>query len=59
MPQNSKYYEKNKENYGKNGKIIGNGSFKIGNYKENSKIILEKSKDYWNNENIVIKKLTF
>ncbi|MBN2839056.1 MAG: hypothetical protein JXM74_09920, partial [Fusobacteriaceae bacterium] len=31
MPQNSKYYEKNKENYGKNGKIIGNGSFKIGN----------------------------
>ena len=28
-----------KENYGKNGKIIGNGSFKIGNYKENSKYI--------------------
>lgn len=58
MPQNSKYYEKNKENYGKNGKIIGNGSFEIANYKENSKIILEKSKDYWDNENISIKKIS-
>lgn len=57
-PQNSKFHKEQLDNYGTSDKaLIGNGPFELKEWAFESKVILEKAKNYWNNEVIKIDRI--
>jgi oligopeptide transport system substrate-binding protein len=65
MPVNKSFYDKQpvENNIGKYGSdaetVLGNGPFRISEWKHDSRIVLERNDKYWNKENVAMKKVVF
>ena len=51
--------EKHGKEWTKPGNIVGNGAFTLKDWQVNSKIILAKSANYWDNKNVQLNQMTY
>ncbi|PSU35171.1 ABC transporter substrate-binding protein [Photobacterium lutimaris] len=58
-PVNRKVVEKFGDNWTKPENFVGNGAYTLDNWVVNERIVLTRSKTYWDNDNTVINKVTF
>jgi oligopeptide transport system substrate-binding protein len=58
LPQNQKFYKEHKDSYATSVEdFMGNGPYKMVEWDFENKIILEKSENYWNKDNVKIDRI--